>query len=139
MKRLEKQVVRLSLETAVTLLGEVPGDEAVRQEYAAADVFCLPSLQEGFGIAFLEAMAAGLPVVALDVAAAPEIVGDAGVLLPPPGDEATLADALINLLKNQDMRQELGRRGIERAAAYTWRAVAERFIREVSPCLGGAP
>ena len=139
LRSLEKQVDRLGLENAVTLLGEVPEDEAVRREYGAADVFCLPSLQEGFGIAYLEAMAAGLPVVALDAAATPEIVGDAGVLLPPPGDEAALADALIHLLKNRDMREELGRRGIERASAYAWRAVAGRFIREVSPCLGGAP
>ncbi len=138
-KSLEKQVDRLGLGTAVTLLGEVPGDEAVRREYGAADVFCLPSLQEGFGIAYLEAMAAGLPVVALDVAAAPEIVGEAGVLLPPPGDEAALAGALIDLLKNPALREELGRRGIERAAACAWRAVAGRFIREVAPCLGGAP
>ena len=137
LKSLEKQIVRLDLENDVTLLGELPDDEAVRIEYAGADVFCLPSLQEGFGIAYLEAMAAGLPVVALDVAAAPEVVGDAGVLLPPPGDEATLADALINLLKNKDLREELGRRGTERASAYSWRAVAGRFIREVSPCLGG--
>ncbi|MDE0332844.1 MAG: glycosyltransferase family 4 protein [Nitrospinae bacterium] len=137
-KSLEKQVGRLGLESAVTLLGELPEDEAVRNEYAAADVFCLPSLQEGFGIAFLEAMAAGLPVVALDVAAVPEIVGDAGVLLPPPGDEAALADALINLLKNKALREELGRCGIERAASFSWSAVAERFIREVSPCLCGA-
>jgi glycosyltransferase involved in cell wall biosynthesis len=138
LKSLEKQVDRLSLENAVTLLGEVPDDEAVRREYGTADVFCLPSLQEGFGIAYLEAMAAGLPVVALDLAAAPEIVGEAGVLLSP-GDEDALADALVNLLKNQDMREELGRRGIERAAAYTWQAMADRFIREVSVCLSGAP
>ena len=139
LRSLEKQVGRLNLGNAVTLLGEVPGDEAVRREYGAADVFCLPSLQEGFGIAYLEAMAAGLPVVALDVAAAPEIVGDAGVLLAPPGDEAALADALIHLLKNKALRDKLGRRGIGRAAAFTWRAVAERFIREVSPPLRGAP
>ena len=139
LKNLEKQVGRLSLDNAVTLLGEVPDDEAVRREYAAADVFCLPSLQEGFGIAYLEAMAAGLPVVALDVAAAPEIVGDAGLLLAPPVDEAALADALIGLLKDKALRDKLGRRGIERAAACTWRAVAERFIREVSPPLRGAP
>ena len=137
-RSLEKQVLRLGLENAVTLLGEVPNDEAVRREYAGADVFCLPSLQEGFGIAFLEAMAAGLPVVGLDVAATPEIVGDAGVLLPP-GDEVALAEALIHLLKNKASCEKLGRRGIERASAYRWGAVAEHFIREVSPCLGGTP
>ena len=136
-RKLEKQILRLGLESAVTLMGEVPDDEAVRREYSGADVFCLPSLQEGFGIAYLEAMAAGLPVVALDIAATPEIVGDAGVLLPPEDDDA-LADSLTNLLNNKALRDRMGRRGIERAADYTWRAVADRFIREVSPCLGGA-
>ena len=139
LKSLQKQVDRLGLGGAVTLLGEVSEDEDVLREYAAADVFCLPSLQEGFGIVFLEAMAAGLPVVALDLAAVPEIVGDAGVLLPPSGNEESLADALIHLLENKEIREELGGRGIERAASYSWRAVADRFIREVSPCLRGAP
>ncbi len=134
---LQKQVGRLGLEGAVTLLGEVSGDEDVLREYAAADVFCLPSLQEGFGIVFLEAMAAGLPVVALDLAATPEIVGDAGVLLPPSGNGESLADALVNLLKNKELREELGRCGIERAASYSWRAVADRFIREINPDRGG--
>ena len=139
LKSLQKQVDRLGLGGAVTLLGEVSEDEDVLREYAAADVFCLPSLQEGFGIVFLEAMAAGLAVVALDLAAVPEIVGDAGVLLPPSDNEESLADALIHLLENKEIREELGGRGIERAASYSWRAVADRFIREVSPCLRGAP
>ncbi len=138
LKYLEKQVGRLGLESVVTLFGEVHDDAAVRSEYAAADIFCLPSLQEGFGIAFLEAMATGLPVVALDVAAAPEVIGDAGILTPP-GNETALADALIDLLENEALREEFGRRGVERAASFSWRAAAERFIREVSPCLGGTP
>ena len=134
---LEKQIDRMGLADAVTLLGEVPDDEDVAREYAAADVFCLPSLQEGFGIAFLEAMAAGLPVVALDVAATPELVGDAGLLLPP-GEERALADAIVKLLKDDDLRERTGRRGIERAAARTWSSVAQRFAEEVSPLLAPA-
>ncbi len=128
---LQKQTHRLGLGHAVTLLGALPDDEAVRREYAAADIFCLPSLQEGFGIVFLEAMAAGLPVVALRVAATPEIVGDAGVLLPPDDGAAALADALVDLLKDAELREKLGRRGGARAASFSWRAVAERFIQEV--------
>jgi len=138
---LRRQAAGLGLGGAVTLLGEIPDDEAARLEYAAADVFCLPSLQEGFGIAFLEAMAAGLPVVGLRAAAAPEVVGEAGVLLPPgdaPGGEAAaraLADALIVLLKDEALRERLGRAGAARAAAYDWRAVARRFLAEAAPLL----
>ncbi len=143
LRALEKQTRSLGLDDAVTLLGEVPGDEVVRREYAAADVFCLPSLQEGFGIAFLEAMAAGLPVVGLRTAATPEVVRDAGVLLPPEeaaipeggGSEDALADALVALLGDAAHRERIGRRGVARAASFGWPAVAERFMAEASGCL----
>ena len=119
----------LGLGESVRFLGEVQGDRAVRREYRLADVFCLPSLQEGFGIAFLEAMAAGLPVVGAACGAVPEVVpnGEAGLLVPPRDPEA-LAAALIRLLGDAELRRRLGRAGRRRAQGYDWSAVAGRFL-----------
>jgi glycosyltransferase involved in cell wall biosynthesis len=80
------------------------------------EIFVLPSLYEGFGIAILEAMAAGRPVVATAVGGIPEVVvhGETGLLVPP-GDPVALADALHELLAHPERARELGARGRERA------------------------
>ncbi len=80
------------------------------------DVFVLPSLYEGFGIAILEAMAAGRPVVATAVGGIPEVVvhGETGLLVPP-GDPVAMADALHELLAHPERARALGARGRERA------------------------
>ncbi|MBI5136458.1 MAG: glycosyltransferase family 4 protein [Nitrospirae bacterium] len=117
---------RLGLRGRVAFLGAVSGP-ALRAEYAGAHLFCLPSRQEGFGIAFLEAMAAGLPVVAGDAGAQPEVVGRAGVLVPP-DDAAGLADTLGRLLADGALRARLGAAGRARAAEFDWPRVAHRFL-----------
>ena len=98
----------LGLGESVILLGDV-SRERLAAEYVGADVFCLPSVQEGFGIVFLEAMAAGLAVVACRAAAVPEVVrdGETGVLAPPRDPEA-LARALGSLLQDPGRAQALG-------------------------------
>lgn len=80
------------------------------------DLFVLPSLYEGFGIAILEAMAAGRPVVATAVGGIPEVVvhGETGLLVPP-GDPVALADALHELLAHPERARALGAHGRERA------------------------
>lgn len=129
--RLREEAAKLALEGHVRFLGPLPGREQVRAEYRHAHVFCLPSLQEGFGIVFLEAMASGLPVVALRAAAVPEVVrhGRTGFLTPP-GDGEALADALATLLERPTVRARLGRAGRERALRFAWPSVAERFLHE---------
>lgn len=129
--RLRRLAASLGLQDRVRFLGALPTREQVRAEYRRAHVFCLPSLQEGFGIAFLEAMAGGLPVVALRTAAVPEVVrhGRNG-LLTPPGDLAALTNALVRLLTRRALRARLGRAGYDRALRHAWPAVAERFLRE---------
>ncbi|MEK6711775.1 MAG: glycosyltransferase family 4 protein [Nitrospinota bacterium] len=126
---LERRAAALGLGEAVTFLGEVPRAEDVRREYLAADVFCLPSLQEGFGIVFLEAMAAGLPIVAVRAGAAPEVVPEGEVgLLAPPGDVPALAAALVRLLRDGPLRGRFGAEGRRRARGYAWEEVARRFL-----------
>jgi glycosyltransferase involved in cell wall biosynthesis len=122
-------VKELGLEEAVGFLGTVPRDVDVRREYFGADVFCLPSLQEGFGIVFLEAMAAGLPIVASTSAAIPEVAPDGEVaILVPPLDAEALAGAIIRLLKDPVLRARLGAIGQERVRGYDFPAVAQKCL-----------
>lgn len=93
---LERRIAELGLETRVTLLGEVP-PERVPDFLASGDVFAFPSLWEGFGLAVVEAMLAGVPVVASDHPVLREVIGEFGVLLPTArADEwAAQLDALL--------------------------------------------
>ncbi|MCC6418171.1 MAG: glycosyltransferase family 4 protein [Gemmataceae bacterium] len=121
----------LQLGETVRLLGEIPDDEAVARLYRQADVFCLPSVQEGFGIVFLEAMASGLPVVATTAAAIPEVVpqGNAGILVRP-GDVEGLAAALAELLRAPRQRAACAAFGREHVRQFDWPVVAGRFLDE---------
>src|ERR1035438_6306626 len=93
--------------------------------YARAAVFAFPSLDEGFGMPLLEAMAAGVPVIASNRSALPEVAGDAALLVDPEDSEA-LGQALGELSVNGDLCRELARRGIARALTFTW----EKAVRE---------
>jgi glycosyltransferase involved in cell wall biosynthesis len=99
---------------AARVLGFV---EDVRSLMAACDAVTVPtepSLGEGFGLAALEAMAAGRPVVVTGVASLPEVVGEAGVVVPPDRPRA-LADALVELATDATLAQDRARAGRERA------------------------
>jgi glycosyltransferase involved in cell wall biosynthesis len=124
---------QLGLGEAVRFTGALPDDELARL-YRHADVFCLPSVQEGFGIVFLEAMANALPVVATTGAAIPEVVPQrrAGTLVAP-GDHAALADALIELLSDAALRRAYGEAGQAHVAQFGWDRVAGVFLEQVAP------
>jgi len=123
----------LGLNDAVRFTGALPDDELALL-HRQADIFCLPSVQEGFGIVFLEAMACGLPVVATLAAAIPEVVPDrrAGLLVPP-GDVAALAHALIELLARPRQRASYGAFGREYVERFDWDRVARIFLDQVAP------
>jgi glycosyltransferase involved in cell wall biosynthesis len=105
----------------LTWLGHVD-DEELPALYAGAEAFVLPSHYEGFGLTVLEAMAVGTPVVASNVTALPELVGDAGLLVDP-GDPVAIADAVERARGDE----ELARRGVERAESFTWASSAEQL------------
>jgi glycosyltransferase involved in cell wall biosynthesis len=113
-----------------TVLGKVSAKELARH-YAQSSIFCLPTRQEPFGIAFVEAMMHRLPVVATRLGAIPDMVeeGVNGYLVNP-GDPRGLAQALCRLLASPSHCQALGQRSYERAVdLYTWPRTGQR-IRE---------
>ena len=130
---LQELVRRLELGAVVQLLGALPDDSQVRDWYRRSAVFCLPSIQEGFGIVFLEAMASGLPVVSTTATAIPEVVldGRAGLLVPP-RDPQALAEALLKLLTDSELQQSCRAFGRDHVGPFSWDRVAERFLEAVS-------
>jgi len=129
--RLERQVRRLKLTDSVEFAGQVTY-AALVEAYAGCDVFCLPSLQEGFGIVFLEAMIAGKPVVACRGTAAEELVDPETGILVPTNDAQALADALYRLLTDPVERARVGSGGPARAEAFAPLPTARRFMEAVS-------
>lgn len=128
---LRRQARELRLGRRVEFLGHVAFDR-LAGEYRRADIFCLPSRQESFGIVFLEAMAAGLPIVAARAAAVPEVVPDGvcGILVPA-ASPYELAQALDRLLSSAEERRRMGEAGRQRAPLYDVSVVATRFLEAV--------
>jgi glycosyltransferase involved in cell wall biosynthesis len=106
----------------------IPQPELV-QEYKHCDIFCLPSVQEGFGIDFLEAMASGKPIVAARAAAVPEVVQH-GLLVEPDNDEA-LAAAIERLYREKPLRESLASAGAEFVKRFDAPLVAKTFLRVI--------
>jgi glycosyltransferase involved in cell wall biosynthesis len=104
------------------------GDETLPGLVAAADVFCYPSLYEGFGLPPLEAMAAGTVALVGRYPAAPEVVGDAALLVEPTDVDA-IADGLCALATDERLRRRLAIAGRARATGYTWEATARATLR----------
>lgn len=113
----------------VSFLGYLPLDK-LAQCYRTADVFCAPSTGgESFGIVLLEAMAAGRAIVASDIEGYRAVVthGDDGILVPPKNDKA-LADALIGLLVDPNLREAMGTKGWIKAQDYSWKKISQRVL-----------
>jgi len=114
----------LGLETQVTLTGYVP-EADLPTLINSAEVFAYPSLFEGFGLPPLEAMACGVPVVCSNASSLPEVVGDAGLLLPP-DDGRGWVEALSRLLTDTVLHADLRARGLARAGHFTWETAARQ-------------
>jgi glycosyltransferase involved in cell wall biosynthesis len=109
-------------------------DEQIGDLYARAAIFAFPSLDEGFGMPVLEAMAAGIPVIAGNRSALPEVCGDAAELIDP-SSEDDLASALLRLATDETRRAELVELGLRRAAQFKWENAVANTIgvyRELS-------
>ena len=121
------QAIRdLHLDDTVRLLGGVDA-AALPALYQGARLFALPSLYEGFGLGALEALACGTPVLATAAGALPEVVGEAGILLPPT-DPAGWAVALEQVLSDPALAADLRRRGPVQAARFSWARAARQTL-----------
>jgi glycosyltransferase involved in cell wall biosynthesis len=125
----------LGLEKTVILTGYVP-EADLPALLNSAEVFAFPSSFEGFGLPPLEAMACGVPVVCSNATSLPEVVGEAGLLVPP-DDAASWTEALGRLLDDAELRGELRARGLARARLYTWEAAAQKTLAVYEAVAGG--
>jgi glycosyltransferase involved in cell wall biosynthesis len=132
----ERLISELGLERRVRSVGFVPQADLVML-YNLASCFVFPSLYESFGLAQLEAMACGCPVVASRTGALPEIGGDAAVYCDP-YDPASIGEAIRNLVTDDAMRQQYAARALQRAKLFTWDKCARQTL-DVLQAVGAAP
>lgn len=114
------------LKDKVIFTGYIP-DEDLSAIYSGANFFVYPSLYEGFGLPPLEAMQCGVPVIASNSSSLPEVVGDAGILVDP-RDEDSLCQAMIELLNNQNICEQLSQAGIMRSKLFNWEKTAKQTL-----------
>ncbi len=126
-ERVETAITETGVAERVWRPGYVPREE-LPLWYNGADLFMYPSVYEGFGYPVLEALASGAPVVAAAAASLPEIVGEAGILVPP-GTVEPLVEALGRALCDRALAEELRQQGRERARSFSWQASARRCIQ----------
>ncbi|MHA1145406.1 MAG: glycosyltransferase family 4 protein [Candidatus Helarchaeota archaeon] len=127
---LKDMITRLGIAKAMVFTGFVPDDE-VPQLYAAPDVFCYPSMWEGFGLTPAEANSSGVPVVAFKHCAIPEVIkdGKTGILVPPRNHEK-MAEALIYLLQDEKIARKMGMEGRKRVERlFTWDKTVDNTIK----------
>jgi alpha-1,3-rhamnosyl/mannosyltransferase len=121
----------------VELLGYVP-DEELASLYRRASAVVVTSRYEGFGLPAVEAMASGTPVVAFDNSSLPEVIGEAGVLVPD-GDVDAMVDAVDRLLEDTAAWSEMAQRGLRRAGEFSWERAASRYARVFRAVAAGTP
>ncbi len=127
---LRAKVIKYGLQERIQFLGIVYD---LVSEYSNADVFVLPSLFEGFGMVFAEALSFGLPIVAARAGAVPDVVPETAGVLVPPGDADALAAALLNLFSQPALRRQL-QVGAQQASheLTTWPETAAIVARLIS-------
>jgi glycosyltransferase involved in cell wall biosynthesis len=124
---------QLSLQDVVTFTGFVERDK-MPEQYAGADVFVLPSYNEGMSVALMEALASALPVIVTETGGTAELVKDNGFIVPW-ADPPALADALENFLVQPALCQEMGKRSLEIIDDFSWERTAQAYLDLSDACL----
>lgn len=119
-------VNNLNLRRDIIFTGHVPNSD-LPSFYSAADIFVYPSLYEGFGLAPLEAMACGAPVITSNTSSFPETIGDAGFLIDPRNVDA-FADGIYDVLSDDELRCDMVQKSINRAKLFDWNKCAKETL-----------
>ena len=119
-------VKKLNLQERVIFTGYAD-DKDIPALYCGATALVFPSLYEGFGFTPLEAMACGTPVISSNTSSLPEVVNEAGILLPPK-DEKIWAKNMVEVAQNKDLAHKLSQKGLKQAKNFTWEDVARKTI-----------
>lgn len=128
--RVRRAIGARGLASRVRVYGSL-GRTALDRRYAAASIFVLPSIREGYPIVFVEALAHGLPVVGCDIPGVREVTAGAAILVPP-GRVAPLAAVLKRLVTDERARRALAKRSLLRARRLpTWAESEARFVRAI--------
>jgi glycosyltransferase involved in cell wall biosynthesis len=122
-----KLIESLGLADRVQILGFVPRPDLARL-YNVASCFVLPSWYESFGLAQLEAMACGCPVVASRTGALPEVAGDCATFCEP-HDPKSIGEAIVRTVHDEELRRAHVEKGLARASAFTWERCAEETLK----------
>jgi glycosyltransferase involved in cell wall biosynthesis len=119
----------------IRFLGYVP-DEDLPILYSGSSLFVFPSLYEGFGLPLVEAMACSAPVIASNTSSIPEVVGDAGLLVPPTRPEA-FAEAILRVRSDANLRKNMIDKGLRQAAGFRWDKTARRVLECIQNVVAG--
>jgi len=123
----KKLVAELGIEDIVHFTGRIANEEFA-DYYSKATIAVVPSLYEGFGLPAAEAMACGVPLVSTSGGALPEVVGDAGIIVPP-ADADALAREILLLFNHPDQRKKMAQAGIARVdAIFNWSKAAGDMV-----------
>jgi glycosyltransferase involved in cell wall biosynthesis len=125
-KSIRELINNLDLSIRIKSLGRISNEELILA-YKGAEMFVLPSLYEGFGLPALEAMACGVPVIVSDAGSLPEVVGNAAFICKS-GNYGMFAEAMINLLRDPMVRNEMIERGRVHSACFSWRITAQKTL-----------
>lgn len=118
---------------SIFVAGFVP-EELLPSAYAGAIAYVQPSLNEGFGLPPLEAMACGTPAIAAKISATPEVLGDAALYFDPE-NTSDMAEKIGEIISNQSQRLDLRDRGLERIKLYSWADTAKKTLKVINEVL----
>jgi glycosyltransferase involved in cell wall biosynthesis len=126
LKQYREAATKFGVEKSVVLTNFVSREELAAL-YTLCTVFIFPSLYEGFGLPIAEAMCCGAPVIAGNSSSLPEVVGNAGVLIDASSAE-DLSEAMLKLLRDEELRVEMSQRSVDRSVCFSWEKVARKIV-----------